>query len=133
MNKILGLFIKPVSDFLAKREERKRVKIEVEGKIAAARVQGDQQVTFNDQELEHLATQQKQNSWTDEYATVSILSVFNIIVAGGIAAAFGEPRVLEGMGIAVSALVHAGVDVGFLVEAVTLAAVGLTVWRKGRS
>lgn len=130
MEKIFGLFIKPVTSYLEKREERKLAQKQIEGKLAAAKIEGAQQVTFNDQELERLSTQQKANSWTDEYATVSILSVFNIIAVGGIAAAFGEPRVLEGMGIAITALVQAGVDVGFLIEAVTLAAVGLTVWRK---
>lgn len=130
LKEVLGLFIKPVTDVIAKREERKLAQKQIEGKLAQAKVEGQNQVTFNDQELERIATNQKQNSWTDEYATVSVLSVFNIIVVGGIAAAFGEPRVLEGMGIAITALVNAGVDVGFLLEAVTLAAVGLTVWRK---
>lgn len=127
---LLGLFVKPVASIFEKREERKLTKERLKGKIALAKEQGDQQITFNDQELEQIATAQKENSWTDEYATVSVLSVFNLIVIGGIATAFGEPRVLEGMGIAITALVNAGVDVGFLLEAVTLAAVGLTVWRK---
>lgn len=130
LDKILGLFVQPVAKVFEKREERKLAQKRLEGKLAQAKVEGEQQVTFNDQELEHLATQQKANSWTDEYATVSILSVFNLILVGGIAAAFGEPRVLEGVGIAINALSNAGVDVGFLLEAVTLAAVGLTVWRK---
>lgn len=129
-DKVLGLFVKPVAGIFEKREQRKLAKTQIEGKLAQAKVEGAQQVTFNDQELEQLATQQKANSWTDEYATVSVLSVFNIIVGGGLAAAFGETRVLEGMGIAITALSNAGVDVGFLLEAVTLAAVGLTVWRK---
>jgi hypothetical protein len=53
-----------------------------------------------------------------------------LIVVGGVAAAFGYSQVLAGVGLAVTALVNAGVDVGFLMEAVTMSAVGLSVWRK---
>lgn len=127
---ILGLFISPVAKVFEKREERKTVQKQIDGKLAQAKMDGEKQVTFNDQELEQLQTQQKQQTWTDEYATVSILSILNLIVVGSIAAAFGEPRLLEGMGIAIMALVGSGVDIGFLIEAVTLAAIGLTVWRK---
>jgi hypothetical protein len=127
---ILGLFIEPVASIFRKREERKLAKVQVEGKLAEARQNNDAQVTFNDQELEVVLAQQKQHSWVDEYATVSVLSVFNLIVIGGIAAAFGHTEILAGIGIAVTSLVNAGVDVGFLLEAVTLSAVGLSVWRK---
>lgn len=127
---IIKAFAAPVVGFFEKREQRKMEAKKIEGKLAEAKLTGEQQITFNDQELEHLATQQKANSWTDEYATVSVLSVFNIIVFGGVAAGFGELRILDGMAIAITSLSAAGVDVGFLIEAVTLAAVGLTVWRK---
>ena len=127
---ILGMFIEPVAGIFKKREERKLAKVQNNGKHAEARQQNAAEVTFNDQELEHILAAQKQHSWTDEYATVSLLSILNLIVLGGIAAAFGYSQVLAGIGIAVTALVNAGVDVGFLMEAVTLSAVGLSVWRK---
>ena len=127
---ILGMFIEPVASVLRKREERKLVKVTVEGKLAEAAQQNAAEITFKDQELEHILAAQKANSWTDEYATVSLLSILNLIVVGGILAAFGYSQVLAGIGLAVTSLVNAGVDVGFLMEAVTLSAVGLSVWRK---
>jgi hypothetical protein len=130
LKEILGLFISPVAGIFQKREERKLIQKQIEGKLAEKKADNAAQVVFNDQEWEQIAAQQKQNSWTDEYATVSVLSVFNLILVGGIASAFGHEQLLRGVGIAVSALVSAGVDIGFLIEAVTLAAVGMTVWRK---
>ena len=130
LQKILSLFVQPVSNVLTKREERKLATKQIEGKIAEAKVKGAQQVTFNDQELEIVRTKGLDNTWKDEYITVSVVSVFNLIVVGGIAAAFGHPQILEGVGLAITALVNAGVDFGFILTATVTAGIGLNLWRK---
>lgn len=127
---VASALIAPVADIFKARQHRKAAKEQAEAKLKVAKQQGWQNLQLNDQEWEQLAVQSKKDSWVDEYATVSVLSVFNLLVLGGVAAAFGEPRVLEGLSIAIQAITAAGVDVGFIMEAVVLAAVGLSVWRK---
>lgn len=127
---IVGAVISPVTELVKNHQKRKLVQEEVKGKLAEAKLKGNQEITFKDQELEHILASQKNQSLMDEYATISVLSVFNIIVVGGIAAAFGYPTVLTGVIEAVNALHAIGVNVGFLMETVVFAAVGLSVWRK---
>lgn len=127
---VASALIAPVADIFKARQQRKAAKEQAEAKLKVAKQQGWENLQLNDQEWEQLAVQSKKDSWVDEYATVSVLSVFNLLVLGGVAAAFGEPRVLEGLSIAIQAITAAGVDVGFILEAVVLAAVGLSVWRK---
>ena len=68
-------------------------------------------------------------TWKDEYVTVSIVSIINIIMVGGIASAFGYPELIDGMVIALTKLAELGLDIGFLVTAVVLAAIGMKMWR----
>ena len=129
-DKLLGLFVTPIAKVFTKREERKLVVKQIDGKLAEAKVNGANQITFNDQELEHILAQGTQTTWKDEYITISVVSILNIIVLGGIAAAFGETRILEGIGLSINALTSAGVDLGFILEATVLAGLGLSIWRK---
>ncbi len=128
-NIVAGL-ISPVADIFKAREERKTAKAGALAKLELAKQEGTTDLAMKDVEWEQLAVAATTASWKDEYVTVSVVSVFNLLVVGGISAAFGEPRVLEGMSIAIQALTASGVDVGFIMEAVVLAAVGLSVWRK---
>jgi hypothetical protein len=69
-------------------------------------------------------------TWKDEYVTVSVVSIFNLIVVGGLSAGLGYPQILNGVAASVLALTSVGVDVGFLLEATVLAGLGLSVWKK---
>ena len=44
-------------------------------------------------------------------------------------AAFGFPQMLDGVVLAIKALVEAGVDIGMLIMAVVFAAIGMKLWR----
>lgn len=112
------------------REERKSARATARAKVATAKQEGQNQIVFNDQELEQLHASQKKDSWLDEFTTLSVYSIFYGVIVGSIAAAFGWPGMLEGLLSALAILTQIGVDVGFLLEAVTLASVGLVVWRK---
>jgi hypothetical protein len=126
---ISGLF-KPVADIFVKREERKAAKEAAAAKLKMAQSENAQKLELNKDEYEVIATKGLDNTWKDEYATVSVVSILNLVVIGGVAAAFGYPQILEGVGIAVNALTTAGVDIGFLLEATVMAAIGLSVWKK---
>lgn len=126
----VGGLIKPLTKLYENRQQRIRDKESAESKLVHNKQEGAQQLQLTDAEAEALRWGGEGKSWKDEYVTVSIVSIFNLILIGGIATAFGYPAVLTGVGLAIGALVEAGVNVGFLLEAVTLAAIGLKIWRK---
>ena len=128
-NWITALF-KPVADIFTAREQRKAAKESAAAKLSQAKQDDTYQLELNDQEWEQIQSNGLKDSWKDEYVTLSVMSIFNLIVIGGILAAFDKPELLEGVGIAVQALTTAGVDVGFLLTATVTAGLGLSVWRK---
>ena len=126
---ITSLF-QPIASIFQERERRKAAREAASAKLAAATAQNVQQLELNKDEYEAIATQGLAATWKDEYVTVSVVSIFNLIVVGGIASAYGHTQILTGVATAVQALSTAGVDVGFLLEATVLAAIGLSVWKK---
>ena len=126
---ITSLF-KPITELIAQRGHRKAAKEAAVSKLAAATAQNTQQLELNKDEWEALNVALQGQTWKDEYVTVSVVSIFNIIVLGGLASAFGYPQILTGIATAIQALLAANVDVGFLMEATILAGLGLSVWKK---
>jgi hypothetical protein len=126
---ITALFA-PVADIINKRQDRKIAREAANAKLAQARNDDVQEINLNKDEWEHLQVEGMSNTWKDEYVTVSIVSVLNLIVFGGIASAFGYPQILQGIGEAMVALSAAGVDMGFLMEAAVLAGLGLSIWKR---
>lgn len=126
---VSGLF-KPVLSIFQKREERKTAREAASSALAQAKQEGTQEIKLNKDVWEQLQVQGMGQTWKDEYITVSIGSILNLIVVGGILAAFGYPQVLEGIAIAIKSLGEVGVDVGFLMEATVLAGLGLSIWKR---
>jgi len=129
----LSTIIKPITDVLNKKQERKIAKDTINGQIAMARQAGEQEVIVNDQHLDQILAQNTTSTWKDEYATVSIISIVNFLMIGGILNGFGYPAFLEGTIIGVRALAEVlqnGGDLAFIVKATVLVAIGLNVWRK---
>ena len=126
---IAALF-QPIAAIFTAREQRKAAREAAIAKLSLASAEQLHKIELNKDEWESLKVADQAASWKDEYVTVSVVSIFNIIVVGGLASAFGYPQVLTGIGTAVQSLSNAGVDVGFLLEATILAAIGLSVWKK---
>lgn len=120
----------PVASIINKRQDRKIAREAANAKLAQAKSDDVQELNLNKDEWEQLQVQGMVHTWKDEYVTVSIVSVLNLIVVGGIASAFGHPQVLLGVAQAMSALSTAGVDMGFLMEAAVLAGLGLSIWKR---
>jgi len=122
--------IEPLAKIVTNKQERKAATEAAQAKLVQSKQDGSHQVTLNDQDVEAVLASGLGQTWKDEYVTVSLVSIINLLVIGGIAAAFGYGQVLQGLSIALQSIVAAGVDIGFLLEATVLAAIGLNVWRK---
>jgi len=126
---IAGLF-KPVIGIFAKRQERKQLKDQALAKLNQSAQDDTQSLNLNKDEWEALNVKGMDHTWKDEYVTVSVVSILNVIVLGGLASAFGYPQILTGIGTALAALGEVGVDIGFLLEATILAGLGLSIWKR---
>ncbi len=122
--------VKPLTGLWANRQKRKSAKDAAIAKLTQGAQDNVQTLELNKDEWEALNVQGMQGTWKDEYVTVSIVSILNLIVLGGILTAFGYPQVLTGVGTAMVALTKAGVDIGFLMQAAVLAGLGLSVWKR---
>ena len=126
---VTALF-KPIASIVQKRQERKLSQQSAKNKLMQSKQDNHQAINLNKDEWEQLNVNGMDTTWKDEYVTVSVLSIFNIIVLGGLLAAFGYPQVIEGIAIAMLSLSEVCVDVGFLMESAVLAGLGLSVWKR---
>lgn len=127
---VVSTIIKPLADAYIKNQDRKQAKESASSKIKMARDQQSNQVTLTDAEGEAVLASGLDKSWKDEYVTVSIVSIFNLLIFGGIYGAFStDYRLLQGTVEGITALQALNVDIGFLLSATVLAAIGLKIWR----
>ena len=126
----IGGLVKPIAGIFAKREERKTQREMLSARIKEAKVNGETDIVLNEQQIETVRTAGLQDSWKDEYITLSIMMIVNMIVIGAVAHAFGLPELLQGMGLATQTLKETGVDVGYIINITITAGLGLSVWRK---
>ena len=127
---LIGSVLSPVANVINKRQDRKIASDTCKGKLRQAKQDGELKVELNDQEWERVNASMQNSTWKDEYATVSVMSIFNLFVIGGIASAFGQPDLMEGIVLSVKALTEVGIDIGMLIQVTVYAALGLHVIRK---
>ncbi len=126
----LKLLLGPVVSLISKRQDRKMAQQTAKTKIEQAKQDDTQAIELNKDEWEQLQVNGMDKTWKDEYVTVSVMSIFNLVVLGGVLSAYGQPQVLEGVVTSVTALTAIGVDMGFLLTATVLAGLGLSVWKR---
>jgi len=126
-----GLFSAAADAFKARTESR-NIERTLEAKIAEQTLNNDAQVELNRQEWELLHKWSEESTWRDEYITVSVVAIWNAVVIGAIAAAFGYPQILEGIKSAVITLNEIGVNVGLIMEVTIFAGLGIYAWKKAK-
>ena len=126
----LQILLGPLTNIITKRQDRKAAQQTAKTKIEQAKQEHSATIELNKDEWEQLQVDGMDKTWKDEYVTVSVMSIFNVVVVGGLASAFGYPQVLEGIVVSVTALTAIGVDVGFLLSATVLSGLGLSVWKR---
>jgi len=123
--------IKAVGGFFNKREERKINRDNGINKLQQIKQTGATDITLSDAEAEAIMAQGLNGTWKDEYVTILITAPYALLIAGAVYLVFsGDSRLLDGALQSIKGLESVGVDIGFLMEAVVLGALGLKIWRK---
>lgn len=122
--------IDPALELLRARQDRRRAISDADARIRVAQQETESSVILKRHEVEALAVKGLASSWKDEYITLSIILIFNLILAGGLLAAFGRPGVLEGVVIALEAMDAVGIDVGLLIKVTVFTGLGLYAWNR---
>ena len=132
-----GGIIGAAKDAFVSRQEAKNHEKTLEAKIIEQRESGAQTLELSTKEWEVLKAWQQESTWKDEYVTVSVVAIFNIIIIGALAHAFGFPQILEGIVTAVNTLNTVMVDdvgdwtpMGTLISVTIFAAIGVYSWKK---
>jgi hypothetical protein len=127
---IISGIVKPVSDMYNKRQDRKIQKDAGKSKLAQAKQQGETDITLTDAEWEAIAADKQGETWKDEYVTIIITSPIVLILVGAVWGGYtGDFIILTETVKGIKELKATGVDMGYLMNTVVLAAVGLKAWR----
>lgn len=126
----LTALFRPLADIYMARQQRKQAQQTAKTKVELAKQEDSHELSLNRDEWESLQVKGMDKTWKDEYVIVSIMSIFNLFLLGGVLTAFGYPQLLEGVVIGVTSLVTVGVDVGFLIAAAALSGLGLSIWKR---
>lgn len=128
---ILSSFIKPVTSYFVKREDRKQMKVNTEAKLRMAKQAGELNVTLTDAEWESVSVQQNGDSLKDEWITATFLMLIWSVVLGSVyATVFDSPEVIEGILAGIKLLQNLGIDFGLLTEVVVYAGIGIKATRQ---
>lgn len=123
--------INGVSGYVSKKQEARANKESAIIKLKQSKQDGEQQTTLTDAEGEAVLANGLASSWKDEYVTIVITFPIVLIMFGTVYFAFTQDDRMLVAGVeSIKALESAGVDMGFLMEAVVLAAISLKIWRK---
>lgn len=124
--------IQAATDLVGKWLDRKAAEKSAKAKLEMAKEVNDYKIELTQSEWEAVAVKYKEKTWTDEYATVSVLSIFNLMVIGGLEMAVrGDAAVImAGVINALNAMEAVNINVGQLIEVVVYAAVGIYAYRR---
>lgn len=133
----LSSVIKAVSSYVSHQQSQKAQEVEAQAKLQLAKLSGDKEVTLTDQQWEAIVATKQDASWKDEYITILITSPIALILIGALVAVYSQTvdgiadtRLLDSVSLALTKLKDVGVEMGYLMNATVLAALGLKIWRR---
>lgn len=120
------ILLGPVMEFFKSKQEEKANREIAAAKIKELTIEQGTQLELSRAQWEAIAVQQTSESWKDEYVTLIVTLPLVLIMLGGVYGAFTQDmRLLEGIISGITALEVLGLDMGTLMMAVVLAAIGL--------
>ena len=127
----ISIIASAVGGIFTKREERKCMEKQIDGKIAMQKQGGETQVIFNEQELDAISKRNEADSWKDEYLTLVMTSPLLTTFFGVfIGVAFNMPEIIEGVTAANKALLELVPNYQELLGATIFAGLGLRAFKK---
>lgn len=127
---ILTMLASPVIQWLGRRQDRKDIVAEVNGKIAVSKQRGESIVTIGTESWEALKASQEGGTWKDEYVTIVITApIVLIIIGSAVQGITGDSSLLDAGLRSVQTLQESGIPMGNLMVAVVTAAISLKVLR----
>ena len=120
--------VAPIVGIFTKKVERKAAKDAINGRVAIAKLDNEAQVAIQTADWEVSSKAGEGDTWKDEYVTLSVFSVFNAVILGSVAAAFGFPggdRLVSGVLTGVQTLDGLDGNVGTLMMVVGYAALSI--------
>ena len=131
---ITSLFTSAVSGVtkvFVEKQKRKTLAVSTKAKLNQSVQDGKLKVTLTDSEWEAIKAHGEQGTWKDEYVTILITFPYLMLILGSVSLIFFDDSRLTASAIgALDAMDKVGIDMGFLMEAVVFAAIGLKIWRK---
>jgi hypothetical protein len=114
-----------------KREDRKKVKISLAGKLALQKDGNTAQSQFNDQEIDMLSKINEGESWKDEYLTVIITMPIPVLfISVFIGVLIGNPLLIDAAMKSIDAIKTLIPDYGTLIGVTVAAGLGIRAWKK---
>jgi len=129
---IFSLVTNGITDYFKGKQEIKKASQSAEAKLKQKTLDKEANIELTDAEWESISLKTQQNSWKDEYVTLIITAPIPLIFIGSILTAFSlgsGTAILTGTLEGIKSLKDLGMDYGFLMNAVVMAAIGLKVWR----
>lgn len=126
MISVITSLVAPVANYFTSRNEIKAKADVAKAAVAKAKADGETQHTLNIDEWEALSKQAEGGTWKDEYITIVITSPFVLLFVASMVSAFtGDVRYIDSVSAGIASLQSLGIDLGYLMGVVVLAAVGI--------
>jgi type II secretory pathway pseudopilin PulG len=123
---ILGTLVSPVANAYKAKQDVKIKANEAQASITLAKQSGETQHTLNRDQWEALSKQAENGTWKDEYVTIVITSPFVLLFVASVVSGFtGDMRFVDAVNLGIANLSNLGIDLGYLMSIVVLAAVGI--------
>ncbi len=81
--------IAPIVSIFTKKTERKAAQDAINGQVSIAKLNNEAQVSIQASDWEIASKGQEGGTFKDEYVTISVFCIFNAVILGSVAAAFG--------------------------------------------
>jgi type II secretory pathway pseudopilin PulG len=123
---ILGTIVSPIANAYKAKQDVKIKANEALASITMAKQSGETQHTLNRDQWEALSKQAENGTWKDEYVTIVITSPFVLLFIASVVSGFTDDmRFVNAVNLGIYNLSNLGIDLGYLMSIVVLAAVGI--------